>query len=333
MKNILQIENLTVSFPLEKDLFGRTTKKITALRKINLDVKEGEIMGIVGESGCGKTTLAKAIVGLNEIESGSIIFDEQYKIHKCTEYEEWKKIRKDMQFIFQDPVSSLDPMLRVEDILLEPVHVFSPELSYEEKQKKILEMMKKVGLNEMILYRFPHELSGGQCQRIGIARALITNPKFLICDESISALDLSVQAQILNLLKKLQKEMSLSMIFISHNLSVIKYIADRVTVMYLGDIVEQAVCNSIFSHQYHPYTKALFDSIPSFTSSKNFFENEALDGDMPSPINPPSGCPFRTRCKFVKTKCLDNKPALEKFEEANRSVACHYQLEPKSSED
>jgi oligopeptide transport system ATP-binding protein len=333
MKNILQIENLTVSFPLEKDFLGRTKKKIMALRKINLHLKEGETMGIVGESGCGKTTLAKAIVGLHEIETGSIIFAEQYKIQKSTKYEDWKKIRKDMQFIFQDPVSSLDPMLRIGDILLEPVHIFFPELSYEEKQKKILDMLKKVGLNEMILYRFPHELSGGQCQRIGIARALITNPKFLICDESISSLDLSVQAQILNLWKKLQKEMNLSMIFITHNLSVVRYIADRVTVMYLGEIVEQSLCNRIFSHQYHPYTKALFDSIPSLSPTKNFFENDALKGDMPSPENPPSGCSFRTRCRFFKTKCIDHKPALENFEESNRSVACHYQLEPKSSED
>lgn len=328
MKDILKIENLTVSFPLEKNLFGKTTKKLTALRKINLEVKKGEVMGIVGESGCGKTTLAKAIVGLYPIDKGSIIFDEQHKIHTCKTYDEWKAIRKDMQFIFQDPVSSLDPMLRIEDIILEPLHVFFPELSYEEKQKRIREMMKKVGLSEMILYRFPHELSGGQCQRVGIARALISNPKFLICDESISALDLSVQAQILNLLKKLQKEMNLSMIFISHNLSIIKYIADRVTVMYLGNIVEQALCHTIYAHQYHPYTKALFESIPSISSQEDFFERETLFGDMPSPINPPSGCPFRTRCKYLKTKCIDCKPALEKYPELNRSVACHYQLQP-----
>lgn len=330
MKNILKIENLTVAFPLEKDFLGRVKKKLVALRGINLEIREGEIMGIVGESGCGKTTLAKAIVGLYEIESGSIVFDEKYKIHKCKKYEDWKNIRKDMQFIFQDPVSSLDPMLRVEDILLEPVDVFFPELSYDEKQKKILDMLKKVGLSEMILYRFPHELSGGQCQRIGIARALLPNPKLLICDESISALDLSVQAQILNLLKKLKKEMNLSMIFISHNLSVIKYIADRVTVMYLGDIVEQALCNRIFYHQYHPYSKALFDSIPSIHPTNTFLENEALEGDIPSPINPPSGCPFRTRCKYVKTKCIDSKPQLITFEESNRSVACHYQLKTES---
>lgn len=334
MKNILKIENLTVSFPIEKNIFGKVTKKLTALRKISLEIKEGEVMGIVGESGCGKTTLAKAIVGLYEVERGSIIFDEKYKIHDCNTYDEWRAIRKDMQFIFQDPVSSLDPMLRIEDILLEPLHVFYPKLSYEEKQKKIYEIMKKVGLSEMILYRFPHELSGGQCQRVGIARALISNPKLLICDESISALDLSVQAQILNLLKKLQKEMNLSMIFISHNLSIIKYIADRVTVMYLGNIVEQALCNRIFSHQYHPYTKALFESIPSLSSSQeDFFEKETLYGDIPSPIKPPSGCPFRTRCKFLKTKCIDYKPTLEYFPESNRSIACHYELKPESLDD
>ena len=331
MKNILKIENLIVSFPLKKNLFGKTTKKLTALRKINLEVKEGEVMGIVGESGCGKTTLAKTIVGLNTVDKGSIIFDEKYKLHTFKTHDEWKKVRKDMQFIFQDPISSLDPMLRIEDIILEPLHVFFPELSYEEKQIRIREMIKKVGLSEMILYRFPHELSGGQCQRVGIARALISNPKFLICDESISALDLSVQAQILNLLKKLQKEMNLSMIFITHNLSIIKYIADRVTVMYLGNIVEQSLCSRIFTHQYHPYTKALFESIPSISSQEDFFEKETLFGDMPSPINPPSGCPFRTRCKYLKTKCIDCKPTLENYPESNRSVACHYQIQPEAN--
>ncbi len=327
MKKILQIENLTVSFPLKRDLLGRVKEKVTALNKIDLEVLEGETMGVVGESGCGKTTLAKTIVGLNDIEKGSIIFDEKHKIHKFQKHDDWKDVRKDIQFIFQDPVSSLDPMVQVEDALFEPLDIFYPQVSYERKEEMIQEMIKKVGLNEVVLYRYPHELSGGQCQRVGIARALITKPKLLICDESISALDLSVQAQVLNLLKRLQKEMNLSMIFITHNLSVVRYIADKITVMYLGKIVEQAPSQDIFAHQCHPYTKALFDSIAPLHPSEDFFTKETLEGEIPSVSNPPSGCPFRTRCKFCTSRCIDEAPELETLEEQDRSVSCHFKLE------
>jgi oligopeptide transport system ATP-binding protein len=227
MKDILKIENLTVSFPLEKNLFGKTTKKLTALRKINLEVKEGEVMGIVGESGCGKTTLAKAIVGLYPIDKGSIIFDEQHKIHTCKTHDEWKAIRKDMQFIFQDPVSSLDPMLRIEDIILEPLHVFFPELSYEEKQKRIREMMKKVGLSEMILYRFPHELSGGEQQRVSIARALLNHPCAILADEPTGNLDQENGELVLAILDEIRRQNKTAIIISTHNMQWMDFFPGR----------------------------------------------------------------------------------------------------------
>ena len=325
MKDILKIENLTVSFPLEKNLFGKTTKKLTALRKINLEVKEGEVMGIVGESGCGKTTLAKAIVGLYPIDKGSIIFAEQHKIHTCKTHDEWKAIRKDMQFIFQDPVSSLDPMLRIEDIILEPLHVFFPELSYEEKQKRIREMMKKVGLSEMILYRFPHELSGGMQQRVMIAMALASNPSILVADEPTTALDVTIQAQILDLLKQLRDEQGMSIILVTHNLGIVAEMADRVCVMYAGRVAETAPVRELLENPQHPYTKALLKAVPVLGGDKKRLST--IPGTVPMPADFPPGCRFCDRCElFSKTEnapCRDKVPPFKEVMPGH-FCACHF---------
>ncbi|MFO0320738.1 MAG: ATP-binding cassette domain-containing protein, partial [Neisseriaceae bacterium] len=249
MEKILEIKNLNVYFKLKKGFFGKQ-KTVYAVDNVSFDLYKGETLGIVGESGCGKSSLARSLVGLNEITSGEVIFQGNDNLAKVST-SRWYEIRKDIQFIFQDPVASLNPRMTVMEIISEPLEVHYPKMSKENKLRKVLDMMHLVGLSDNQINRYPQEFSGGQCQRIGIARALILEPKLIICDESVSALDVSIKAQIINLMKDLQQKLNLTVIFISHDLSIVKHICDRVLVMYLGNIMELGTRELIFKNHYH----------------------------------------------------------------------------------
>ncbi len=283
---------------------------LKAVDGVNVRLYEGETLGVVGESGCGKSTFARAIIGLVEATDGEVVWlgEDLTKL----EDEPLRQKRKEIQMIFQDPLASLNPRMTVGDIIAEPLLTFYPKLTKDEVKDRVKEMMAKVGLLPNVINRYPHEFSGGQCQRIGIARALILKPKMIICDEPVSALDVSIQAQVVNLLKELQKELGLSLVFIAHDLSVVKHISDRVLVMYLGNEVELGESDALFSNPKHPYTKALMSAVPipdpKLERAKTI---EMLEGDLPSPINPPSGCVFRTRCPQATDACAETKPELK----------------------
>lgn len=311
---ILKVEDLRVTFDIKsnKHFFDFGTDKLKAVDGISFELKQGETLGIVGESGCGKSTLARAIIDLVPSASGKIIFEGK-DLTTISKKERWL-LKKDMQMIFQDPLASLDPRMTIGDIIAEPLLSFFPELNKKQRKEKVLIIMAKVGLLPNVINRYAHEFSGGQCQRIGIARALITEPKLIICDEPVSALDVSIQAQVTNLLMDLQKEMNLSLIFISHDLSVVKHISNKILVIYLGNMVEFADKNELFDNPLHPYNKALISAVPVADprlekAKKIIF----LEGDLPSPINPPSGCVFRTRCPNVIEKCSIDKPGITKI--------------------
>ncbi len=308
---ILKVKNLKVHFPIPKARSWpwQPMPFLKAVDGVSFDLYKGETLGIVGESGCGKSTLARAIIGLAPTHEGEIIW--QGNNIAGAHGNSLKTIRKDIQMIFQDPLASLNPRMTIGDIISEPLRNYYPELSKDELTRCVQEMMARVGLLPNVINRYPHEFSGGQCQRIGIARALILKPKLVICDEPVSALDVSIQAQVVNLLKELQKEMGLSLIFIAHDLSVVKHISDRVLVMYLGNEMEMAKAEHMYDNPRHPYTKALLSAVPipdpDMERDKNI---QLLEGDLPSPINPPSGCVFRTRCPIVGKKCRSHKPQL-----------------------
>ena len=311
---ILKVEDLRVTFDIKsnKHFFDFGTDKLKAVDGISFELKQGETLGIVGESGCGKSTLARAIIDLVPSASGKIIFEGK-DLTTISKKERWL-LKKDMQMIFQDPLASVDPRMSIGDIIAEPLLSFFPELDKKQRKEKVLIIMAKVGLLPNVINRYAHEFSGGQCQRIGIARALITEPKLIICDEPVSALDVSIQAQVTNLLMDLQKEMNLSLIFISHDLSVVKHISNKILVIYLGNMVEFADKNELFDNPLHPYNKALISAVPVADprlekAKKIIF----LEGDLPSPINPPSGCVFRTRCPNVIEKCSIDKPGITKI--------------------
>ena len=309
MQKILQVKNLKVHFFQKQGLFT-PAKILHAVDGVSFDVYRGEVLGIVGESGCGKSSLAKSIVGLNQVTSGSIVFNENVELVNLKR-KNWPDLYKDIQFIFQDPVASLNPKMTIIEIISEPLIVNQSHLNKSQIRAKVIAMMQQVGLSKEQINRYPQELSGGQCQRVGIARALILEPKLLICDESVSALDVSIKAQIINLLKDLQQKLTLTIIFISHDLSIIKHICDRVMVMYLGNVMEVAPKNILYTDGRHPYTKALLSAIPSINpkiegDKKKIF----LEGDLPSPINPPSGCVFSTRCPLADNKCRESRPLL-----------------------
>ena len=311
---ILKVEDLRVTFDIKsnKHFFDFGIDKLKAVDGISFELKQGETLGIVGESGCGKSTLARAIIDLVPSASGKIIFEGK-DLTSISKKERWL-LKKDMQMIFQDPLASLDPRMTIGDIIAEPLLSFFPELDKKQRKEKVLIIMAKVGLLPNVINRYAHEFSGGQCQRIGIARALITEPKLIICDEPVSALDVSIQAQVTNLLMDLQKEMNLSLIFISHDLSVVKHISNKILVIYLGNMVEFADKNELFDNPLHPYNKALISAVPVADprlekAKKIIF----LEGDLPSPINPPSGCVFRTRCPNVIEKCSIDKPGITKI--------------------
>jgi len=326
MSNIvLKIENIRIFFKIKQNkyFFNCGYKTLKAIDDLSFEIRQGETLGIVGESGCGKSTLARAIVNLLPLTSGKIFFQGKDLTSMNTKERWW--LKKDIQMIFQDSIASLDPRMIVGDIIAEPLFSFFPRMNKAQRQQKILEMMSRVGLPSNVINRYPHEFSGGQCQRIGIARALITQPKLLICDEPVSALDVSVQAQVINLLMKLQRDMDLTLIFISHDLSVIKHISHQVLVIYLGHCMEMADKKECFEYPLHPYSKALISAVPvADPRVERSRRIELLEGDLPSPINPPSGCVFRTRCPKATKKCSFKKPKETIVNERHRLSCFHF---------
>ncbi|EEZ40609.1 murein tripeptide/oligopeptide ABC transporter ATP binding protein OppF [Photobacterium damselae] len=320
-KVLLDIDELKVHFSIAAKSSWPWSKptQLKAVDGVSIRIFEGETLGVVGESGCGKSTFARAIIGLVEATEGKVVWLGQDLT--ALSAKELRLKRKEIQMIFQDPLASLNPRMTVGEIIAEPLKTFYPELSKDEVKQKVKEMMAKVGLLPNVINRYPHEFSGGQCQRIGIARALILKPKMIICDEPVSALDVSIQAQVVNLLKSLQQEMGLSLIFIAHDLSVVKHISDRVLVMYLGNAVEMGEGEALFADPKHPYTKALMSAVPipdpELERNKHI---ELLEGDLPSPMNPPSGCVFRTRCPKATEECSRLKPKLQGSD--YHAVAC-----------
>ena len=315
---LLEVRNLRKAFPIKKSWTGSVQQELIAVDDVSFQLYPGETQGIVGESGCGKTTMGRTILKLHPSSGGQIIYNGQ----DITNYSktQMRSLRTEMQIIFQDPYSSLPPRATVGDILSEPVKVHKIVPAKEVKDY-VIDLMEQCGLRDYYYERYPHEFSGGQRQRICIARALAVNPKLVVCDEPVSALDVSIQAQIINLLKKLQKERNLTYLFISHDLSVVKFISDKIGVMYLGNMVEFGDKKDIFANPLHPYTKALFSAIPNPDPRKKM-ERIALKGDIPSPANPPSGCRFHTRCPEACEECSQIAP-LYHWVEGNHYVACH----------
>ena len=315
---LLEIRHLRKTFPVKRSMLGKTLQELIAVDDVSFKLKAGETLGIVGESGCGKTTMGRTLLKLYKPNGGQIIFDG----NDITDYSSsrMRKIRTQMQIIFQDPYSSLPPRATVGDILSEPVRVHGIVPKGEVKDY-VIDLMEKCGLRDYYYERYPHEFSGGQRQRICIARALSVNPKLVVCDEPVSALDVSIQAQIINLLKDLQRSMNLTYIFISHDLSVVKFISDKIGVMYLGSVVEFGSKKDIFSNPMHPYTKALFSAIPNPNPDIKM-NRIVLKGDIPSPINPPKGCKFHTRCPHATEICRHVAPEYREYE-PEHFVACH----------
>ncbi|CAG19546.1 murein tripeptide/oligopeptide ABC transporter ATP binding protein OppF [Photobacterium profundum] len=309
---LLDIKDLKVHFNIAAKSGWPWTKplKLKAVDGVDIRLYEGETLGVVGESGCGKSTFARAVIGLVEATDGHVVWLGQ-DLTKLN-HSKMREKRKEIQMIFQDPLASLNPRMTVGEIIAEPLKAFYPDLHDDDVKEQVKVMMTKVGLLPNVINRYPHEFSGGQCQRIGIARALVLKPKMIICDEPVSALDVSIQAQVVNLLKALQKEMGLSLIFIAHDLSVVKHISDRVLVMYLGNAVEMGESDALFANPKHPYTKALMSAVP--IPDPELEKNKViqlLEGELPSPINPPSGCVFRTRCPIASDECAKTKPDLQ----------------------
>lgn len=316
-ENILEVKNVHKRFTSK----GITVKAVT---DVSFDVKPGETIGIVGESGCGKTTLGRCIVRAYEASEGQVMYrtgsGEELDFLKIDK-KKMKEVRKEIQMIFQDPYSSLDPRMTVLDIIKEPLKANYPKMSKDEMDQMAKEMAEKVGLNPSYLMRYPHAFSGGQRQRIGIARALVLKPQIIVCDEAVSALDVSIQAQVINLLKDLQKDMNLTYLFISHDLSVVEHISNKVGVMYLGRLVEYGKTEQIFASPKHPYTEALLSAVPVADPTYKV-ERIPLQGEIPNPANPPSGCYFHTRCKYCTRKCTEEAPKYYEIEPGH-FVACH----------
>lgn len=317
MEKLVEVKNLKKWFWIGKSPLGKK-RAVRAVDDVSFFIEKKEILGLVGESGCGKTTCGKTILRILDPTEGKIYFDGQEITY--LRKKEMLKFRRKMMIIYQDPFGSLDPRMTIGAAIAEPMEVHKIA-SKKEREEKVIEIMGKVGLLPDQISRYPHEFSGGQRQRIGIARALATNPEFIVADECVSALDVSIQAQIINLLQDLQKEFGLTLLFVAHDLSVIKHICDRVAVMYLGKIVETAPKKELFNSPKHPYTQALLSAVP-IPDPKLRKKGKILMGDVPSPINPPSGCRFHTRCPYVKNVCKEEEPELKSFEN-NHYVACH----------
>ena len=317
---LLQVRHLKKWFPMKKSLFTFGRSYIKAVDDVSFNLEKGETLGVVGESGCGKSTMGRTVLRLIEPTSGSVIFKESDLIKMRGK--ELHKTRSAMQIIFQDPYASLNPRMTVGEIIAEPLDI-QLRLGLAEKRNRVLETMQIVGLNAKYYNRYPHEFSGGQRQRIGIARALILKPALVICDEPISALDVSIQAQIVNLLKDFQEESGCAYLFIAHDLSMVRYVSDEVGVMYLGQLVEIGEAEEIYERPLHPYTKGLLESIPIADPKRaRKKEKSSIEGDIPSPIHPPSGCRFHTRCPFRKAVCEEEQPPLKKLGNAH-FCACH----------
>jgi oligopeptide/dipeptide ABC transporter ATP-binding protein len=316
--DFLVVDGLKKYFPIRTGLLQRVTANVKAVDGVSFSIRDGECLGLVGESGCGKTTVGRTILRLIEPTAGHVYFDDA-DIAKA-DRKTFKKMRRNMQIIFQDPYSSLDPRVPIGQSIEEGLVIHGLG-SKDERQHAVMDMLKKVGLEKYHAERYPHEFSGGQRQRIGIARALVLQPKFLVCDEPVSALDVSVQSQVLNLLKELQREFGLTYLFIAHNLSVVEHISDRVAVMYLGKMAELTSREELYLNPLHPYTKALLSAIP-IPQPKLKRERIVLKGDVPSPVNPPSGCRFHTRCPIAVDICKQQEPQfVEKV--PDHWVACH----------
>ena len=316
-KTLVEVKNLKEYFNINTGVF--TTKPLKAVDDVSFTIKKGETLGLVGESGCGKTTVGRTLLHLYKPTAGEIIFDGK-KIETRKDILEY---RQKTAMVFQDPYSSLNPRMTVSDIIAEPLDVHKMYQNKKERQERILDLMAKVGLNSEHANRYAHEFSGGQRQRIGIARALSMNPEFLVCDEPVSALDVSIQAQVINMFDELQDQMGLTYLFIAHDLLVVRHISDRIAVMYLGKMVELADAKEIYDHPLHPYTKSLMSAVP-LPDPKKARENKriVLSGDIPSPLNAPSGCPFRTRCPYATDACAEAMPEFKEVA-AGHFVACH----------
>jgi peptide/nickel transport system ATP-binding protein len=322
-KPLIQVENLNVEFALGRTWFGKPPI-LRAVNDVSLDIMPGQFFGLVGESGSGKTTLGRAILRAVPISSGKITFDDadvRYDVGSLPK-KELKNYRKLAQLIFQDPYAALSPRMTVRDIIAEPLEVMKLTKSREETDERVRDIAAKCRLNLEHLRRFPHAFSGGQRQRISIARTLVCNPHFVVADESVAALDVSIQADILNLLQSLQDELGITFLFISHDLSVVAHICDHVAVMYLGSLVESAPARKLFASPRHPYTKALLSAIPSLDPDDRK-KSQKLEGEIPSPVNPPSGCKFHTRCPMVEARCRSEIPEWRELS-AGHSVACHF---------
>jgi oligopeptide/dipeptide ABC transporter ATP-binding protein len=318
MSTLLEVKGLKIYYPISSGLFNKTIGYVKAVDDVSFSVNEGETLGIVGESGCGKSTTGRAILRLTKPTEGDVIFQGQNL--SALKGPGLRKIRRDMQIVFQDPYASLNPRMTVGSILEEPLKIHGLAAGTDRK-RRVKELLDIVGLSEHHYNRYPHEFSGGQRQRIGIARALITKPKLIVADEPVSALDVSIQSQILNLMKDLQEQFKLTYMFISHDLSVVRHISDRVGVMYLGALVELAPKHKLYDNPQHPYTQALLSAVPH-PNPRESRERIILSGDVPSPANPPSGCAFHTRCRYTMEKCKSERPVLKQIS-PDHWAACH----------
>jgi oligopeptide transport system ATP-binding protein len=323
---ILQVRDVVKHFPLGGGFFGKDKGVVRAVDGVSLDVRKGETLGIVGESGCGKTTLARTLLGLETATAGSAVFDGIDLFAK--ELKKSKPIRRRIQVVFQDPYAALNPRMSINEILMEPFKVHEDVLPPEQRSKRISDLFEQVGLRPEYAARYPHEFSGGQLQRIGIARALVLRPDLVILDEPVSALDVSVQAQVINLLMELQRSLGVTYIIIAHDLSVVRHISNRIAVMYLGKIVEMGDIDEIYDRPAHPYTYALMSVEPKIIIDKAKKKKRLLlTGEVPSPINPPSGCRFRIRCWKAQEKCLEVPPEVSQ-KNGDHKVYCHFPLAP-----